>query len=36
MSKTPLGLFTELYIDNDLQAVRDKMHAYFNEDGETE
>ncbi len=32
MAKSPLGMFDSLYIDNDLQAVRDKMSAYFNED----
>lgn len=32
MAKTPLGMFDSLYIDNDLQAVRDKMLAYFNEE----
>ena len=36
MSKSPLGLFEDLYIDNDLQAVRDKMLAYFNEETEVE
>jgi len=36
MSKTPMGMFDDLYIDNDLQYVKKQMHAYFNEDGETE
>ena len=36
MAKTPLGMFDSLYIDNDLQYVKEQMHAYFNEDGETE
>ena len=36
MSKTPLGLFSDLYIDNDLQYVKEQMTKYFNEDGETE
>lgn len=35
-AKTPMGLFSDLYIDNDLQYVKEQMHAYFNEDGETE
>lgn len=34
MSKTPLGLFSDLYIDNDLQYVKEKMHDYFNEETE--
>lgn len=36
MAKSPLGMFSSLYIDNDLQYVKEQMHAYFNEDGETE
>lgn len=32
MAKTPLGMFDSLYIDNDLQMIRDKMQAYFNEE----
>ena len=34
MSKSPLGMFEENLIDNDLQYVREKMEAYFNEDVE--
>lgn len=34
MAKTPLGMFESLYIENDLQMVRDKMLAYFNEETE--
>lgn len=33
LSKSPLGLFETLYIDNDLQYVKEKMNDYFN-DGE--
>jgi len=33
LSKSPLGLFDTLYIDNDLQYVKEKMNDYFN-DGE--
>lgn len=32
LAKSPLGLFDTILIDNDLQYVKDKMHAYFNED----
>jgi len=32
MAKSPLGLFESLYIENDLQYVREKMHSYFCED----
>lgn len=35
LSKSPLGLFDTLYIDNDLQYVKEKMNDYFN-DGEQE
>lgn len=35
MSKSPLDLFEDLYIDNDLQFVKEKMNKYFNE-GEAE
>ena len=36
MAKSPFGLFEDLYIDNDLQVVRDKMEAYFNDELEIE
>jgi adenylate kinase family enzyme len=32
MSKTAMGMFEQLYIDNDLQMVKEKMNSYFNED----
>lgn len=32
MAKTALGMFDSLYIENNLQFVRDKMHEYFNEE----
>ena len=32
LCKSPLGLFDTMYIDNDLQAVREKMIEYFNEE----
>ena len=31
-AKSPMGLFSELYIDNDLQFVKDKMTDYYNEE----
>lgn len=31
-AKSPMGLFDELYIDNDLQLVREKMIEYFEEE----
>lgn len=34
MAKSPLGMFESLYIDNDLQLIRDKMVVYFNEEPE--
>jgi hypothetical protein len=27
-----MGMFEQLYIDNDLQMVKEKMNSYFNED----
>lgn len=30
LSKSPLGLFDTLHIDNDLQYVKEKMNDYFN------
>lgn len=30
MSKTSMGMFDDMYIDNDLQFVRDRMIEYFN------
>lgn len=32
IAKSPMGLFEERLIPNDLQFVKDKMHAYFNEE----
>lgn len=32
MAKSPIGLFDELYINNDLQLVRDKITDYYNEE----
>lgn len=32
MAKSPLGMFDESLIDNDLQIVRDKMTQYFEEE----
>ncbi len=32
MAKSPMGLFDDLYIENDLQFVKEKMNDYFNED----
>lgn len=34
LSKSPLGLFDSQFIDNDLQYVKERMHAYFNEETE--
>ncbi len=34
MAKSSMGLFDELYIDNDLQYVVSKMNEYFNEEEE--
>jgi hypothetical protein len=31
ITKSPLGLFSDLYIDNDLQYIREKMIEYFEE-----
>lgn len=31
-AKSPMGLFDDLYIDNDLQLVREKMVQYFEEE----
>ena len=36
LAKSPMGLFDSVLIDNDLQYVKEKMHAYFNEEGEEE
>lgn len=36
MAKTALGMFDSLYIENNLQFVRDKMQEYFNEDNQEE
>lgn len=33
LAKTPMGMFDQLYIDNDLKLVRDSLIEYFN-DGE--
>lgn len=30
--KSPMGLFNSLYIDNDLQFVKESMNEYFNEE----
>lgn len=31
-AKSPMGLFDDMYIDNDLQFVKDKMQNYFNDE----
>ena len=36
LAKSPLGLFDSQFIDNDLQFVKEKMHAYFNEEIDSE
>jgi hypothetical protein len=35
LAKSPLGLFEELYIDNDLQFIKDEMTKYYYEDVKT-
>jgi hypothetical protein len=32
VAKSPDGMFDSLYIDNDLQYVKEQMHDYFNEE----
>lgn len=32
MAKTSMEMFSEMYIDNDLQSIRDTMENYFNEE----
>lgn len=32
MAKNPLGMFKDLYIDNDLSLIKEKMNKYYNED----
>ncbi len=34
VAKSPLEMFTEKYIDNDLNIIKQQMIAYYNEDGE--
>jgi hypothetical protein len=32
MAKNPLEMFDTLYIDNDLNIIKNKIHDYYNED----
>jgi len=32
LAKSPIGLFDELYMDNDLNVVKQKLEIYFNDD----
>lgn len=32
LSKSPKGMFEDKFIDNDLKMVKEKMHAYYNEE----
>lgn len=32
IAKSPMGMFNEKFIDNDLEEIKNKMYEYFNED----